>query len=63
MNCSFSNIARLILDNGGKVVDLDAPQLTHVVVDKRDESRRLELIKLTVKYAVILSHRTCVHYY
>lgn len=37
------------------MVDLDEPRLTHVVVDKRDESRRLELIKRTAKYVACLS--------
>lgn len=31
------------------MVDLDNPKLTHVVLDKRDTSRRKELIKLTSK--------------
>lgn len=31
------------------MVDLVEPKLTHVVVDKRDVSRRLELMKCTSK--------------
>ena len=46
---SFSQLSKLITDNGGKVVDLVEPKLTHVVVDKRDVSRRLELMKCTSK--------------
>ncbi|KAJ7733239.1 DNA ligase IV [Mycena maculata] len=44
---SFVELAKLIGDNGGKVVDLDEPKLTHVVIDKRDDSRRVELMKRT----------------
>lgn len=47
--CSFARIAKLITENGGKVVDLTDAKLTHVVIDKRDESRRLELIRRTSK--------------
>ncbi|TFK86975.1 DNA ligase 4 [Polyporus arcularius HHB13444] len=43
----FAEIERVIKDNGGRVVDLDDPKLTHVVVDKRDISRRQDLIKRT----------------
>jgi len=43
-------LSKLIVDNGGKIVGLDESKLTHVVVDKRDESRRLELIKRTSKF-------------
>ncbi|KAJ7504480.1 DNA ligase IV [Mycena galericulata] len=46
---SFAELAKLISDNGGKVVDLDDPKLTHVVIDKRDDSRRVELMKRTSK--------------
>ncbi|KAI0793877.1 DNA ligase 4 [Fomes fomentarius] len=45
----FTELAKLIQDNGGRVVDLDQPRLTHIVVDKRDVSRRQELIKRTSK--------------
>ncbi|KAF8202540.1 DNA ligase IV [Pholiota molesta] len=46
---NFEELAKLITENGGKIVNLDEPKLTHVVVDKRDESRRLELIRRTAK--------------
>ena len=46
---SFARLAQVITDNGGKICDLDDPKLTHVLVDKRDESRRLELIKRTAQ--------------
>ena len=44
---SFEELAQLIIDNGGRIVSLDEPKLTHVVLDKRDISRRLELMKRT----------------
>ncbi|KAH9839814.1 DNA ligase 4 [Rhodofomes roseus] len=46
---SFERVANAIKENGGRVADLDDPKLTHVVVDKRDASRRLELIQRTSK--------------
>jgi DNA ligase-4 len=46
---SFVDLAKLIADSGGKVVDLDESKLTHVVIDKRDDSRRVELMKRTSK--------------
>jgi DNA ligase-4 len=50
---SLSRIAKLIEDNGGKIVDLDDRKLTHIVLDKRDDSRRRELMKRTSKYVHI----------
>ena len=47
---SFERIAKLIEENGGRVADLDDAKLTHVVLDKRDDSRRRELMKRTSKY-------------
>jgi DNA ligase 4 len=44
---SFAEIGRLIKAYGGRITDLDEAKLTHVVVDKRDASRRLELMKRT----------------
>ncbi|KAJ7252709.1 DNA ligase 4 [Mycena haematopus] len=46
---SFAELARIITKHGGKVVDLAEPKLTHVVIDKRDDSRRVELMKRTSK--------------
>ncbi|KAH8116296.1 DNA ligase 4 [Phellopilus nigrolimitatus] len=46
---SFTDIEDAIVANGGRVVDLDEPKLTHIVIDKRDSSRRKELMKLTAK--------------
>lgn len=46
---SFAQLSVTIRDNGGKVVDLDEPKLTHIIIDKRDDSRRLELMKRTAK--------------
>jgi DNA ligase-4 len=48
---SLAQIAKLIEDNGGKIVSLDDEKLTHVVLDKRDDSRRRELMKRTSEYA------------
>jgi DNA ligase-4 len=47
---SFERISKLIVDNGGQIVELDDAKLTHVVLDKRDDSRRRELMKRTSKY-------------
>ncbi|TBU42396.1 DNA ligase 4 [Dichomitus squalens] len=45
----LKEIVKLIESNGGRVTDVDDPKLTHVVLDKRDISRRQELIKRTSK--------------
>lgn len=50
---SFTSLSQLITENGGRVVDLNEPKLTHIVIDKRDDSRRLELMKRTSKYDVL----------
>lgn len=47
---SFERIAKLIEENGGQIAKLDDEKLTHVVIDKRDDSRRRELMKRTSKY-------------
>ncbi|KAH9932654.1 hypothetical protein B0H21DRAFT_878850 [Amylocystis lapponica] len=47
LNESFAALSKMVTNNGGRIVDLNEPKLTHVVVDKRDVSRRLELIKRT----------------
>ncbi|KAH9074828.1 ATP dependent DNA ligase domain-containing protein [Lactarius deliciosus] len=46
---SLARITKLIEDNGGKIVNLDDEKLTHIVLDKRDDSRRRELMKRTSK--------------
>ncbi|KAI0289553.1 DNA ligase 4 [Russula brevipes] len=46
---SFERIAKLIEENGGQIANLDDEKLTHVVIDKRDDSRRRELMKRTSK--------------
>jgi len=46
---SFEELAELITKNGGRILDLDEPKLTHIVFDKRDTSRRAELMKRTSK--------------
>jgi DNA ligase 4 len=49
ISSSFAELSKTITQNGGRVVNLDEPKLTHVVIDKRDDSRRLELMKRTSK--------------
>lgn len=49
INETFSEISKLIVANGGKIVDLDEPMLTHIVLDKRDDNRRVELMRRTAK--------------
>ncbi|KAG6891205.1 hypothetical protein C0995_008457 [Termitomyces sp. Mi166 len=49
LNKSFAELSAKIIENGGKVVDLSEPKLTHIIIDKRDDSRRLELLKRTSK--------------
>lgn len=46
---SFEDLSSQIMGNGGKIVDLDDPKLTHVVVDRLDATRRLKLIERTSK--------------
>ncbi|KAI0051030.1 DNA ligase IV [Auriscalpium vulgare] len=46
---SFSELSKLITENGGRISDVDDPKLTHIVLDKRDASRRHELIQRTSK--------------
>lgn len=51
---SLDEIAKKIVANGGKIVDLDEPKLTHIVLDKRDISRRTELVSRTSKSVLFL---------
>lgn len=45
---SFAEAKTNIIRFGGRVVDnLDEPKLTHIVVDKRDKTRRLALMNRT----------------
>ncbi|PFH51893.1 hypothetical protein AMATHDRAFT_74590 [Amanita thiersii Skay4041] len=46
---NFSSIFELITENGGRIVPIDEPKLTHVVLDKRDISRRIELMQRTCR--------------
>jgi len=48
----LDKVEALISSNGGRVAGLDEPRLTHIVVDRRDASRRLELMKRTSMYVV-----------
>ena len=50
---SFERILKLIVDNEGQIAELEDAKLTHVVLDKRDDSRRRELMKRTSKYVQI----------
>ncbi|KAF5391043.1 hypothetical protein D9757_003979 [Collybiopsis confluens] len=47
INESFVSLKKIISDNGGQIVDLDDPKLTHIVLDKRDTSRQVILRKRT----------------
>lgn len=49
ISTTFDQISRSIQENGGKIVALDDPKLTHVILDKRDDSRRLTLIQRTLR--------------
>jgi DNA ligase-4 len=55
---SFERVSKVIEDNGGRIAELDDAKLTHVVLDKRDDSRRRELMKRTSKYG-----HTHLHYF
>lgn len=47
---SLAQAEKDILGNGGKITQsLEEPKLTHVVLHKRDLSRRVELIRRTQK--------------
>ncbi|KAI0343258.1 DNA ligase 4 [Trametopsis cervina] len=46
---TFEDVATVITTNGGKIVELDDPKLTHILLDRRDTTRRLELSKRTSK--------------
>ena len=48
MLSSFNETCEKILTNGGRVTsDLKDPKLTHVVLDDRDRSRRVPLMRET----------------
>ncbi|KAJ3982001.1 DNA ligase 4 [Lentinula detonsa] len=47
INQSLDKLKEVIIGHGGRIVDLDEPKLTHIVIDKRDTSRRVELMKRT----------------
>lgn len=49
LNDSFTELSTKITENGGKIVDLGEPKLTHVIVDRLDATRRLKLIERTSK--------------
>lgn len=44
---SLLKVSRSIEENGGKIVELNNPKLTHIVLDKRDASRWKTLMQLT----------------
>ncbi|KAJ4473870.1 DNA ligase 4 [Lentinula aciculospora] len=47
INQSFDKLREVIIEHGGRIVDLDESKLTHILIDKRDTSRRVELMKRT----------------
>ncbi|KAF9071362.1 DNA ligase 4 [Rhodocollybia butyracea] len=47
INQSFAKVKELLIEHGGRIVDLDEAKLTHIVIDKRDISRRVELDRRT----------------
>lgn len=47
ISTTFDQVSRSIRENGGEIAALDNPKLTHVVLDKRDDSRRLTLMQRT----------------
>ncbi|KAG5652620.1 hypothetical protein H0H81_004349 [Sphagnurus paluster] len=49
INTSMAELASKITMHGGRIVSIDEPKLTHIIIDKRDDSRRLELMKRTSK--------------
>ncbi|GJE90990.1 DNA ligase 4 [Phanerochaete sordida] len=50
LDVQFNELVRKIKANGGRITDsLDEPKLTHILLDKRDTSRRVELGKRTSK--------------
>lgn len=51
----FVDIEDIIPKNGGRIVELGDPKLTHIVVDKRDSSRRKDLMKKTSAYEYALN--------
>ncbi|KAH7914811.1 ATP dependent DNA ligase domain-containing protein [Hygrophoropsis aurantiaca] len=44
---NFTHLSNVIQENGGRIVGLDNRHLTHVILDKRDDSRRLVLLQRT----------------
>lgn len=50
---SFSEVLTKITGNGGKIVGLDEPKLTHVVVDKLDTTRRVKLMERTSQWVFL----------
>lgn len=53
---SFETIMGTITKNGGRIGSIDDPKLTHVLLDKRDISRRRELSSRTSQYVISLKH-------
>lgn len=57
---SLAEIEELITKNGGKIVELDNPKLTHIVLDQRDVGRRIELMTRTSKYVFFFYLYLCI---
>ncbi|EED80930.1 predicted protein [Postia placenta Mad-698-R] len=53
LNKGFEKLTTLITEHGGRVVDLDEPKLTHVVVDKRDLSLSSSRLAWTKKHCLM----------
>ena len=45
----FEKIRELIEGQGGRIVGLEEGKLTHIVVDMRDTSRRMELMEASCR--------------
>lgn len=48
----FLDVEDIITANGGRIVELSNPKLTHILVDKRDIGRRKELMRMTAKCTI-----------
>ncbi|KAF7972746.1 hypothetical protein HWV62_17106 [Athelia sp. TMB] len=54
---NFAKITEMITENGGRIVELDEPKLTHVVIDRLDTTRRSKLIERTSQFVSYISLR------
>lgn len=49
IHVNFQQVRKDLVKYGGTVVDLEDPQLTHILYDRRDDSRRIQLMRRTSK--------------